>query len=282
MPLWFHTLKFKIVALAVVTGVLSAVGTADLVLTTMRGDIERLLLESEGAERASTAALLANKLDLLQVAITAVARQVRPELWQDRASMERFLRDKPAANALFDIVLAAKADGEMVARLVKGTPTTELPNIADRAYFQRAMKTDQPVVSEPLNGRVTKTPQVLIAVATPAPDGKPDGIIAGSLALGSSSLFSDLGGADQRDGSRSMVMDRAGILLAHPDPSRVLGRAADEPGLAEVFGQWHGSGSPINTEGSAVFSNGFYLVVFQIPSMRTQSPGATMRGDDRL
>ena len=44
---WAHTLKFKIVALAVATGVLSTVGTAQLLLHTTQNDIETLLLESD-------------------------------------------------------------------------------------------------------------------------------------------------------------------------------------------------------------------------------------------
>ncbi len=256
---WLDTLKFKIVAMAVVTGVLSAIGTAELVLTTTRADIERLLLENDADNSAGTAALLANKLDTLQLTLSAVARQIQPAMWQDRVAMERFLRDKPAANALFDSLLAARPDGKLMVRMVKGEPTTDLPNIADRNYFQRALTTDQPVVSDPIVGRITNAPLIVIAVAVPAADGKPEGIFGGSLALESERLLSGLGGADRRDGSRSLVMDRAGVLLAHPDPARVLGRAADEPGLAEVFRQWHASGSPINTEGTATLSGGFLV-----------------------
>lgn len=92
---WFATLKFKIVAMAVATGMLSALGTTQLVLTTTQADINDLLLHSdrEGLER--TAALLADKVDMLKLSLTAAARQVSPDLWQDRLAMTRFLVDKP-------------------------------------------------------------------------------------------------------------------------------------------------------------------------------------------
>jgi len=259
MMRWIHTLKFKIVALAVVTGVVSAVGTAQLVLTGMRADIELLLLEREADARESTAALLAGKLDMLRIALTAVSRQVEPAHWKDDGAMLRYLRDKPAFHALFDSILAIRSDGQMVARLEKGAPTFDLPQVGDRAYFKRAMQTDQPVVSEPVISRITKEPLVLMAVATPAVDGRPQGVVAGSLPLRPVNLFLDLNGADRHHGSRSMVIDRAGTLLAHPDPTRLLGPAAEEPGLSEVFGRWHGSGSPINTEGTAVLSSGYLI-----------------------
>ena len=186
---WFNTLKFKIVVMAVVTGVLSAVGTTQLVLTTTQADLERLLLRNDASDSELTAALLASKLEMLQIALGAVARQAGPELWLDRARMTRFLLDKPATNALFDVVYAARADGEMLVRLERGRIGAPSPNIADREYFQRALKTDQPVVSNPLIGRVTKVPGVLIVIPVLARDGTVTGVIAGSLTLHSTSLF---------------------------------------------------------------------------------------------
>ncbi len=121
------------------------------------------------------------------------------------------------------------------------------------------MKTRQPVVSEPLQGRIDKAPLILIVVAALATDGTPAGVIVGTLALASSRLFLDLGNTDPHSGSRSLVMSRSGVLMAHSESARVLGRAADEPGLAEVFAQWRASGSRVTTEGTSVMFGG-YLV----------------------
>ena len=76
MRRWFTTLKLKIVTVAVVTAVLSAVGTAQLVRITTRDDIQRLLMQG------------------------------------DSDDSER---------------IAARADGEMLARLVKSVPTSVCP-----------------------------------------------------------------------------------------------------------------------------------------------------------
>ena len=263
---WFATLKFKIVAMAVATGMLSALGTTQLVLTTTQADLNELLLHNEAEDLERAAALLADKVDMLKLTLGAVARQVSPELWQDRPAMTRFLVDKPAINALFESVLVAEPSGSVQVRLARGVPSNELPNIADREYFVQAMRTDQPVVSSPLLGRVSKQPLVVIAVPVLGADGKPAGILAGTLALRSASLFSSLSGLSQPDGSRNLVMDRQGVLLAHPDSQRVLGKAVDEPGLAEVFTRWHGSGSPIDTDGKATLSMGHMVSMAGIPT----------------
>ncbi len=263
---WVNTLKFKIVAIAVVTGVVSAMGTTQIVLTKTQAEIERLLLSNDADDSERTASLLANKLDMLQLALGAVARQATPEKWQDRVTMTRFLVDKPAINALFDSVFAANLDGSMLTRVEKEIASSTLVNIADREYFQRALKSDQPVVSKAIVGRVNNLPIIVIAVPVLAADGKVTGVIAGSLQLRSSSLFFNLGGISQADGSRTLVIDRSGMLLAHPDPSRVLGKAADEPGLADAFARWHSAGSPIYTQGEATLSNGHLVSMAGIPA----------------
>ena len=263
---WVKTLKFKIMAIAVVTGVVSAVGTTHIVLTKTQAEIERLLLRNEADDSERTASLLANKLEMLQLGLGAVARQATPEKWHDRDSMAHYLVDKPAINALFDSVFAASVDGTMLARIEKGNANAGVVNIADREYFQRALKTDQPVVSKAIVGKLNKLPIVVIAIPVLASDGQVTGVIAGSLQLRSSSLFSNLAGTSQMDESRTLVMDRSGTLLAHADPARVLGKATDEPGLAEVFARWHDSGSPIETQGTALLSGGHLVSMAGIPA----------------
>lgn len=230
----FKSLKFRIVAVAVLAGVTAALGATTLVLDVTQSELQRLVLANDREDRQRDAALLASKLETLKHSLVAVARQASPDVWRERETMARYLLDKPSLEALFDSVLAATPDGVMLARIERGQATAALPNIADRDYFRRVMHTDQPVVSEPLMGKVSKVPLVIIAVPVVAPDGHVLGMIAGSLRLQSNSLFADpiaTGRADVRD----VVMDRDGVLLSHTDAGRVLGRAQDEPGLGAVF-----------------------------------------------
>ncbi len=264
---WFNSLKFKIMAMAIVTAVLSAVGTAQLVLTTTQTDLERLLLRNDADDGERTAALLSHKLEMLQLTVAALARQAgRDSLWANRDDMVRFLVDKTAAAALFDFVIAARADGEMLARLEKTGPAFSVANIAEREYFQRALKSDHPVVARPYIGKLKKVPFILIAMRVTSADGTVLGVVAGSLELRSAGLFSNLGVTTQSTASRSLVVDREGVLLAHPDPARVLGQAADEPGLAEVLAHWREGGAPIETEGRATLSGSHMIAMAGIPA----------------
>jgi diguanylate cyclase len=263
---WLGTLKFKIAAMAAVAGFLSALTTADLLLGTTEENIQQVVMQGDIDGVQHTAELLASKVDVLKNTLRAVAQNTPPSLWAKPTGMERFLLDKPAAGTLFENVFATRPSGEMIARINNGKIATELPNIADRAYFQQALLTDQAVVSEPVISKVTNTPIIIIAIAVMGADGKVAGILAGSLALESNGLFSAAMRQTRADSSRTVVMGRSGILLAHPESARVMGRAVDEPGLSSTYLRWSDSGSPIDTNGSATLEGDFLVTMAGIPA----------------
>ena len=259
----FETLKFRIVALAAATAVIAALGAAVAVLRVTQTELQQQLLNSDQQDRERTATLLGSKLETLKTGLQAVALAA-PPAWRDAEALTRFLLDKPVLGTLFDSVIAVGPDGAVIARIERGRRSTALPNIADRDYFRRALLTDQPVVSEPLVGKVSKKALVIIAVSVIDSEGRVRGVIAGTLSLQSNSLFPDtvaMGG----DVVRDLVMDRHGALLWHTDPKRVLGRATDEPGLGAVFARWHSSGSPIDTAASAELSSDHLVSMAGIP-----------------
>ncbi len=262
---WFNTLKFKIVAMTVVTAVLAALASTQLAQTATRADLERLLLENERDDGERMAAMLASKIDTLERTLKALARAITPEQLNDPVAMATMLRDKPAMSVLFDSFFAAGPGGAMLARVENGATTSGLPSVAERAYFRTAMAGYQIVVSDPLLSLVTRLPIVIIATPVLAVDGRSVGVVAGSLGLRSTSLFANLAGDGEREDARTLVMDRAGTVLAHPDPARVLGNATDEPGLGEIFTAWHASGSPIDTRGVVSLSKSYMVTLTGIP-----------------
>jgi diguanylate cyclase (GGDEF)-like protein/PAS domain S-box-containing protein len=262
---WASTLKFKIVLMVVSTCVLSAAGTAGLVLATSQHQMETLLRDNAADDRERTAALLTSKVSLLKEALSAAAHSAPAALWASPVAMAEFLQARPVLHVLFTSVFAAAPDGRMLARIDKGQPTTELPAVADRDYFQDALKSDQPVVSRALLGKVSKTPLIIIAVPALEAQGRAIGVLAGSLALQSTALFQAVHTGSRSPQSRDLVIDRAGTILSHPDTSRVMGRAEDEPGLGPTMRAWIAAGSPIDTAGSAALSQGYLVSTAGIP-----------------
>ncbi|MES2718375.1 MAG: diguanylate cyclase [Pseudomonadota bacterium] len=262
---WAGTLKFKIVLMAVVTAVAAAAGSGMLTLARTQAGIERLLLDSAADDRQRTAALLTSKVGLLRDTLRAVAHKLPPDAWGDAQAMALALQDKLVINALFDTVYAATPSGQMLARLEKGQPMAELPNVADRDYFQQVLKSDQPVISSALRGKVSNAPLVIFAVPALDVAGNVVGVLAGSLALQSSGLFLEMRADGSGEGSRDLVIDRHGLILSHPDQTRVMQPAAHEPGLVNSMRTWLASGSPIDTVGVARIDDGHLVSSAGIP-----------------
>ena len=223
---WVSTIKFKIVLIVIITCVLSAAGTAGLVLATSQQRMESLLSDNAADDRERTAAMLTSKVSLLRDALSVVAKATPAAQWSNPTAMTELLLAQPVLAVLFDSVFAAAPDGRMLVRIEKGRPTVELPNVADRDYFKDAMKSDQAVVSRAHRGRVSRSPQVIVAVPALDAEGRAIGVLGGSLALQSAALFHHVHTSSRSPESRDLVIDRAGTILSHPDEKLCRGVAA--------------------------------------------------------
>ncbi len=257
---WVATLKFKIMVMAIVTAVLSAAVTTQLVLTTNQADLQRLLLRQDADDRERTAALLSTKIQLLSTALTSVGARITPAMLADPATIAVFLQDKPVINALFDSVFVALPNGNVPVRFQRGVADTSMPNVRDRDYFQRVMKTGSAVVSGAMVGRSSKLPIVVFAVPVKSADGVIIGCLGAALHLRDNSILTSISREQNLDHAVDMVIDASGRVLAHSDSPRLMGKAEDEPGFAEAFGQWVASGSTFHAEGISTLTQGSYMV----------------------
>lgn len=261
-----RTLKFRITAMVVTIGVLAALGTAQLVLQVTQADLRQMLLNAERDNRERTAALLGSKLNTLRHVLTRVAQHSSSVDWRDSGALAQLLMGETALASLFDGAFAVAPSGRMLARVdQKAGSTQDLPNVGDRDYFHAAMHSDQPVVSAPLRSRTLNAPLLVIAAPVLDAQGQHRGLLAGGLLLESSSLFAQLNIKASTDGVIDLVMDKQGRILAHPDSGRLLGLAADEPGLREVVARWQAEGSPAEPEGRAEWSEGYLVAMAGIP-----------------
>lgn len=262
---WLSTLKSRIVLLAVLTGLLSAAGTTTVVLRSVEQSIHRMVLATASGDREDTAQLLGSKVAVLRGLLTAVAAQMPAAAWHDAAAMGRLLQERPALGAVFRAVNVAGLDGRTLARVEAGRLDPGGPDIADRDYFRQALATRQPVISDVLWGRVVKAPVVVIATPVLDARGQPVGVLAGSIAPTSTALFERIGSRAQRASRQDMVIDRAGRVLAHPDPRRVMTRADDDPALRALLGQLPAAGMPARLRGQAVVQGDLVVSMAGIP-----------------
>lgn len=257
---WVATLKFKIMVMAIVTAVLSAAVTTQLVLTSNQADIQRLLLRQDADDRERTAALLDTKIQMLDTALKAVGNRVTPSLLDNADALTGFLRDKPVLEALFDSVFVALPNGNIIVRFQRGVVDPSAPNVRDRDYFQRVLKSGSSYVSGAMLGRNSKVPIVVFAAPIKSAAGAVIGVVGATLHLRENSILSSVSREQNLDLAVDMVIDGSGRILAHSDSSRLMGKAEDQSGFAESFGQWVANGSTFHAEGISTLSQGGYMV----------------------
>lgn len=259
------SLKLRVISVCVIAGLGGALGAGLTVHRVTQAELQRQILANERTDRERTASLLGSKLEMLTTSMRAAAAHVRPAQLEDPEQVLELLHQQSGLGALFDSVLAARFDGQMLARVEKGQRAEGLPNISDREYFRRTMSGDQAVVSDPILGRVNGQPIVVICAPILGADGRPLGLLGGSLRLQSNSLFAD-GMVARADDARDLVMDRRGTILSHTALGRIMGKAVDEPGLQTVIDRWQSVGSPIDTLGTAEVTQEHVVSMAGIPA----------------
>jgi len=162
--------------------------------------------------------------------------------------------DSAKMEETFSIILNTSPDVNLVYRLdAKGMmlyhyPTGPISTVGDdfsfRDYFQRALKTDQPLVSE---GRISPTTNQAVATAVMplwSPDGRFLGLVGANIRLESLSnaLTAIISEHQSEEGLQVIILDSAVQIIANPNAELLLRPASDvipENYLANFIGSDH-------------------------------------------
>ncbi|MEW6703600.1 MAG: diguanylate cyclase [Pseudomonadota bacterium] len=247
---WLQLLQVRLALLALLA-VMAAVGATGYVLLERAEHntiAHRYQLEVTEAER--TAALLEQRVRLQIDSLVVMARSLPPGLVSDVEGLTTWLEGRPLLLSQFSNVFVARADGKM--QLLHDAKGFQRPavQLADRAYFQEAMRRGEAVVSEPLFGRVSSEP--VIVIAHPVLDaGRAAGVLAGGVRLHSHPLLTGLGGAASGGAAVVVVTDAAGAIVAHSQRPALVGKPASaEPRLARYMARHAAAGARVQATGT--------------------------------
>ncbi len=200
--------------------------------------VESAFLRSGEAQLQQMAQSIANSVEML------LSRHV--EMVQGVAQSEQFTATIAARNAkqLAPEALAATnrqigtmlkgfgdhyqgmwlcdAEGIIFAGCLKGGDTAAYTNldVHDRAYLKDARQSRKTVISEPMRSKVGNVP--IVVICTPLLDER--GAVAGLVGMSLEIDYLIQSVARQKVGENgyAFVVDRTGLMVAHPDPERVL------------------------------------------------------------
>lgn len=148
----------------------------------------------------------------------------------------------------FSNLFVADAAGSMVC---SGGPRTGRVNVADRDYFRLALQSTEPVVGQPIIGRVAGRPVLPSAYRLTDDDGKVIGMVGASLDL---AWFSKLVTSNQAEpGAIFSIWDGSGRLLArYPDPQDLAGQRFPDAPITRLFASGRNAGNAEMTDTDGV------------------------------
>lgn len=229
-----QSLKFKLGLGGIAALVLGIGLTVWLLLVDVQ---QRTLSERQQAEigeAARHATLLEGRLATYHRAMTAVARRLPPATEVNSEALQSILQADLVLRDILDSVFLATPGGKvLLLHDAKGYHRPDV-NIADRAYFQQALKGHH-TVSEPIVGRVTPDPMIILAQPVIVAD-EIVGVLGGSVRLPAHALLSGISDKVQGDaGQLVVVTDLNGRILSHPDPAMLVAPLSSEPMLAAAY-----------------------------------------------
>ena len=194
------------------------------------GELERRdQRRREVAERVEQlAGLVAARLDRLidgaRVVLTTLGRFPAIEA-RDRAACADVLRRLAGEFPDLAVLAAATPAGEVFCTSTPQPPPTGL-GVADRDYVQGALRTEAPVVSDLITGRVTG--HKVLVVAQPILDTTGNVETVMTLSLAPERIARLLAEVPRPKGATIRVLDRAGRVVAHvPHRPELVGEPAD-------------------------------------------------------
>jgi len=184
--------------------------------------------------------------------LVALAGTVTPGILHDPQLAQRFLESRPDTLAVFDSVLLFSDKGRLIAanplerRLIGG-------DYSFREYFQQAIRTGKPVISEPFySTRQHRHPVILFVAPVFDAKGKLIGLLGGANDLLKDNYLGKLAAARVGEKGYLYLYNKNRTIIVHPDRSRILKQ--DVPlGVNRLFdaaiGGFEGTGETVNSRG---------------------------------
>jgi signal transduction histidine kinase/HAMP domain-containing protein len=167
---------------------------------------------------------------------------------RDRGSVQcaRLLESLQKIHPFYQVLLVTDAGGETVCASYPGYSSI---NVADRPYFQRAIRTRDFVISDFLVGRMTGRPAIACAYPIITESGDLQGVVVATIDL--SWLVRIASAVQLPAGSSVNIVDSGGTILARsPDPERWIGSTAAETEIGRiVLAHEEGAAESVGLEG---------------------------------
>lgn len=233
MKIRFNTRSLKNrMALMVVLLVLLATGiVAFTALHIVEQRIGMVIGEQQMALLSSAAAYIDQDLESKQTLLQALSEQIPQHILADPALVQDFIEGHTTLREQFFNVVVFDRSGVLVGNLNDRRELGKL-RVAERPYFQATLKKREGLVSAPFKSALSGKPVVLVTQPITDASGKIVYVMAGGIDLQKPRFFGQFGALRPGKSGYLFMLTTDGVMIDHPEKSRILKRVTEEPGGA--------------------------------------------------
>ena len=162
-------------------------------LHNVESDVHASVVDAQRALVRSTAADIDAKVELRQDALRTIAPLLAQAAPAPGAPMDAFFKPRPVLRKMFDIVLVADAQGQVLYEFPAGAAAAAIGSgLAGSTHFKAAMGGEPVVISSPFKSAAGATPYVAFTSPLRGNDGQVRGALIGLLNLHHGNFIGDL------------------------------------------------------------------------------------------
>ena len=281
------SLKLKLTLGAAAIAVLLLIVQSFAQFYSLRSDLLAGLEREQFTLLSALAERLDSQIEERQAVLQHSARTVPFERLADLGLLERHLQGKSELLALFDDLYIFDAQGVLLVDWPQ-KPGRRGLDMSARDYVRGVRDLRQPVISQPILGKATRQPIIVIAVPVLDARGELAAILAGVLNLYKPNLIGELGNRRIGEGGYFYLVSRERLVIAHPDRSRILQPASSDqenPSLGRAFAGFEGTLEGVNRRGLRGFftfkrlATTGWILASVVPSDEALRPVAKIQRD---
>jgi signal transduction histidine kinase len=245
------SLKLKLTATAISLSILLLTVQFFAQFNVLREDLSHRIENEQFTLLTELARNLDDKLDERLDALAHAAQTIPTARLSNIRMLESHLQRETALLTLFDDLYIFDASGVLLVDWPE-KPGRRMLDMSSRDYIKGVQLNLAPFISQPILGKATKQPIVVMAAPVIDPQGKLVAIMGGVLNLFKPNLIGALGNRKiGRDGYYYLVSTER-LIIAHPDKERILKQAATQaqnPAFERAFQGFEGTLEGVNSKG---------------------------------
>jgi diguanylate cyclase (GGDEF)-like protein/PAS domain S-box-containing protein len=215
-----RSLKFRLTSLLILLVLGAATIVTTLALMAAERDMKEVIGRQQYTLLTGAAAFLDEQLSAKTTLLAIVAENL-PTTALTPERLRALLARHATVGAEFSNIVAFDRQGELVANL-RDSGLSRSVNVAARPYFEATVRLKKGVISPPFRSRLSGLPVVLLTHPVFDAAGEVAFVIGGSIDLLNSDFFEQFGALSPSRTGAVFVMTSDGILINHPDKSRLL------------------------------------------------------------